>query len=162
MTVLALFTTIALTIFVIESALPPIAPIPGIKLGLANIVTLVVLLQYAPKDALLLLITRILLANIFAGQFLSFSYSLCGGLLCLLAMSLTNKLLCNKYIYITSIIGAVFHNIGQTAAAIFLLGNFSVLIYLPILLISGIITGLFTGLCTHFLRKTLNSKLLSI
>jgi len=158
MVTLALFTTIALTIFVIESALPPIAPIPGIKLGLANIVTLVVLVHYGSKDAFFVLMLRIILASIFAGQIISFAYSLCGGCLCLLSMCICNKLLHNKYIYVTSIIGAIFHNIGQIIIACVLLQSLSIMVYLPILLISSIITGLFTGLCSHFLSPFFSSK----
>ena len=76
MTALAMFSVIALTIFTAESMIGPIVPIPGIKLGLANIVTLLVLILYGPKEALFVLIVRILLGSMFGGQMISFFYSL--------------------------------------------------------------------------------------
>lgn len=147
---LAMFATIALTIFVLESMLPPLAPIPGIKLGLANVITLVLLLCFNEKDALTVLIVRIILASIFAGQMMSFAYSLCGGVLCFIIMSIINRLLLKKYVFITSVFGALAHNVGQILVAIVVTGSLSILLYLPTLLISGVITGLFTGLCAWF------------
>ena len=155
MTLLAMYTTIALTIFVVESAIPPLAPIPGIKLGLANIVTLWLLIYASAKDALVVLLMRILLASIIAGQFASFSYSLCGGLLCFIIMALLHRLFGRGAIIFISIIGAIFHNIGQIAIATVLFDSISVIAYLPALLISGIITGCFTGLCAYFASKRL-------
>ena len=78
LTTLALFSTIALTIFLLESLIPPLVPIPGIKLGLANIVTLILLANGTWRDALVVLMARILLGSIFAGQMMSFFYSLAG------------------------------------------------------------------------------------
>ena len=155
LTTLALFTTIALTIFILESALPPIVPVPGIKLGLANIITLILLLNGTWAEALIVLIMRIVLGSIFAGQMMSFFYSLAGGLLCLLVMALLNRILGKKLIWFTSIMGAIAHNMGQIIVAMAVLGSAYVLYYLPFLLLSGIITGLFTGLCAHYLHKRL-------
>lgn len=155
LTTLAIFTVVALTIFVVESAIPVPVPIPGIKLGLANIVTLLVLLNFRPADALFVLLARILLSAIFAGQAMSLLYSLCGGLLCFIAMCLVNRFLCSKYIFITSVFGALFHNAGQLFVAYLILRNVSVFTYLPFLALSAIITGLFTGLCAHYTQKYL-------
>ena len=118
LTMLALMTTIALVIFVIESAIPPLVPIPGIKLGLANIVTLVLIMNKMPKEASVVLLMRIILASIFAGQMMSFFYSLLGGFFCLGAMLVCQKLVGTKYIWFTSVIGAIFHNVGQLLAAL--------------------------------------------
>ncbi len=153
MTRLALFTAITLIIFTVESALPAPAPIPGIKLGLANIITLVVLQHMSTKDALIVLLMRILLATFFFGQALSLLYSLAGGICCLIIMHFINLLLGGKYIYLTSIAGAIAHNIGQLSTAFLITQVEGVLIYLPFLLISGIVTGLFTGLCAHFTNQ---------
>lgn len=158
MTTLALFTTIALIIFTVESALPALAPIPGIKLGLANIITLFVLKHMGGKDALIVLLMRILLASFFFGQALSLLYSLAGGLCCLLVMYLINKLLHGRYLYLTSIMGAIAHNFGQLTVAYLITKVEGVLVYLPFLLISGIVTGLFTGLCAHFADKYVKSS----
>lgn len=159
MVLLAMFSTIALTIFVIESMLPPLAPIPGIKLGLANVVTLILLICFNEKDALLVLFVRILLGSICAGQLMSFLYSLCGGLLCFLTMALINRLLKKQFIFITSVFGALAHNVGQIAVAIVLTSSLSILVYLPILLISAVLTGLFTGFCAWFAATRLNGIL---
>lgn len=150
---LSMFTVIAVTIFTIESALPALSPIQGIKLGLANIVTLVLLLYYPPKEVLLVLITRILLSSLIGGQMMTFIYSFCGGILCFLAMTGCNWLLGKRYIYLTSIIGAIFHNVGQLLAAFLILRSLGILAYLPILMVSGVLTGLFTGLCAYFFQK---------
>lgn len=117
LTTLALLTTIALTIFVVESAIPTLVPIPGVKLGLANIVTLFVLKRYKFSDAAIVLAMRIILATIFTGQAVSFIYSVSGGFLCLIVMAAVNKLLRGQYIFLTGILGAVSHNAGQILAA---------------------------------------------
>lgn len=149
-TMLGLLTTIALTIFMIESALPALAPIPGIKLGLANIVTLFILIRFQVRDAILVLFIRIILASVFAGQMVSFLYSICGGVLCLAVMALVNRVLDKKFIFLTSVFGAIAHNIGQILAAYFVLGMSGVFVYVPFLIISGVVTGLFTGVICYY------------
>lgn len=149
-TTLALLTTVSLIIFVIESMVPPLIPIAGIKLGLANIITLVVLLNFSPKDACMVTIARITLATIFTGTAISFLYSLLGAALSLATMIIIHKAFAGKYIYITSILGAIAHNIGQLIAAVIMTATPGVIVYFPVLMISGIITGLFTGLCAHY------------
>ncbi len=155
LTTLALFTTLALIIFTVEHALPPLVPIPGIKPGLANIITLVVLQLYPPKDAFLVLTTRILLATLLFGQAMSLLYSLAGGFCCFVVMILFNRLLQKQFLFLTSILGAVFHNLGQLLVAYLLTSVPGVLVYLPFLLLSGILTGLFTGFCAQFTLKYL-------
>lgn len=150
LTLLAIFTTLALIIFTVENMLPTLVPIPGIKLGLANIITLIVLHNYTPKETLVVLLMRILLASFFFGQAVSLLYSLTGGILCFLTMLLSHKLLQGHFLFLISITGAVFHNLGQILIAWLLTEVPGVLVYLPFLLISGILTGLFTGLCAHF------------
>lgn len=149
-TLLGFYTALALILFMVESALPALTPLPFIKLGLANVVTLIVLVLYSPKDALLVFLMRIFLASVFAGQMVYMIYSFSGGILCFLADYLINKILKGKYIYITSIFGAVFHNIGQLMAAVFLVGT-GILPYFPYMMIAGIITGLFTGILANML-----------
>lgn len=153
LTALALLTTISLTIFLLEGMLPPLVPIPGIKLGLANIVTLIVLVWFCAKDAVLVTITRVLLGFFFAGTVMSLTYSLLGSFLSLTIMVILHHFLGKKYIYITSIAGAIFHNIGQILAAVLFTSTPYLVSYLPLLMISGIVTGLFTGLCAYFLWK---------
>ncbi len=155
LTFLAMFTTLALIIFTIESAIPPLVPIPGIKLGLANIITLVLLMNSSLSDALWVLLTRILLASFFFGQALSLLYSLAGGLCCLLVMYLINRLLQGHFIFLTSIVGAMFHNLGQLSVAYLVVRTTGVISYLPFLMLSGVLTGLFTGLCAYFIQRFL-------
>ena len=155
LTNLALFTALAMIIFAVESAIPPVIPIPGIKLGLANIITLVLLRSCSAADTLLVLLMRIFLSAFLFGQAMSLLYSLAGGLLCFAAMFLINRLLKGHYIYLTGILGGIFHNLGQLAVAWLITRTPGVLAYLPFLMLSGILTGLFTGLCAHFMQKYL-------
>ena len=159
LTLLALFTTLAMAIYYVESLLPTLVPIPGIKLGLANIITLFVLKNFSPKEAFLVLLARILLVSFAFGQFISLFYSLIGGIFCLLAMWLINRLLKGGFLFLTSIFGALFHNIGQLCVAILLTQSLAVLSYLPFFVLSANITGLFTGLCAHFAQKYLGKFL---
>ena len=145
----------ALALYAVESALPPIVPIPGIKLGLSNIITLVVLWKYSAKDAFFVLLVRILLATMFFGQAMSLLYSLSGGILCLFAMLLVKLLLHGNYLFLASMTGAVFHNLGQIGVAFLLTSVPAVLVYLPFLLLSGLVTGLFIGLCARFTLRFL-------
>lgn len=150
---LALFATIALTIFVIEAQIPVPVPIPGVKLGLANVITMIVLTKFRVRDALAVLLVRILLGTMFTGQVVSMIYSLCGGLLCFGAMAICIKIFKGKNLWFVSIIGAIFHNLGQIAAAIVVMQSVSVITYLPFLLVTGCITGLFTGFVAIWVIK---------
>ncbi len=155
LTSLSLLAALSLAIYAAESAIPPLVPIPGIKLGLANIITLVVLKEYAPPEAFCVLSVRILLSGLLFGQAVSLLYSLAGGVLCLLSMSLACRLLDGHYLPLISILGAVFHNLGQILTALLLTAVPGVVAYLPFLILSGIVTGLFTGACARFTLRIL-------
>lgn len=150
LTNMALLTALALIIFVVEAQLPPLAPIPGIKLGLANIITVYAMFRLGPKDTIMILLARIFLGSLFAGQLMTMIYSLSGGLLCYLVMLALRRLLTIRQIWVASVFGAIAHNIGQIIAAILVASTPALIIYLPVLLISGILTGIFTGLCAQF------------
>ena len=137
---MALLTALALIIFTLESFIPVPLPIPGIKLGLANIITLYAVWTLRPQEALCILLVRIVLGSIFTGQLTAFCYSLAGGLCCFFLTVLLQKLLNAHQIWISSIAGAIAHNIGQITAAIP-----ELIAYLPVLLFSSMITGAFTG-----------------
>ncbi len=156
---LALLTTIALILFTVEAQLPPLVPIPGVKLGLANIVTVYAMFRYGPRDALLILLARVFLGSVFAGAMMAFLFSLCGGLLCWLIMIPLRRILTEKQIWVCGVIGAVFHNIGQIIVCVGIYRTTAVLVYLPVLMLSGILTGLFTGFAAYFLLKWLNGRL---
>lgn len=155
-TTVALFTTIALIIFVVEAQIPALIPIPGVKLGLANIVTIYTMFRLGPRDTLLVLLGRVILGAVFAGQVMALIYSLSGGLLCYALMLLLRKIVTENQIFVCGVLGGVAHNLGQMAAAIAVVQTPSLIVYLPIMLVSGIITGAFTGLCAQYLLKHMN------
>lgn len=146
----AVLASLALIIFVIEAQIPAIAAVPGIKLGLSNIITLVSLVLLGKKEALAILMIRITLGNILCGQMASFAYSLTGGLFCYAAMILMLRLLTIRKLWAISITGAIAHNAGQLLTAFVLTNTKEVFWYAPLLCISAILTGLFTGLCAQY------------
>ncbi len=161
LTQLSLLTTVALIIFVIEANIPPLTSVPGVKMGLANIVTLSVFYLYGRKDALLVLLVRVVLGAFASGQIMTLPYSLSGGLLCFVVCALLFPFFPLKRLWLLSVIGAVFHNIGQISTAIIITGTPEIIWYLPVLLVSGMISGFFTGHVAQYLLlhlKKINSK----
>ncbi len=156
---LALLTTVALILFTVEAQIPPLVPVPGVKLGLANIVTVYAMFRYGPRDALLILLARVFLGSVFAGAMMAFLFSLCGGLLCWLIMIPLRRILTEQQLWVCGVIGAVAHNIGQIVVCVAIYRTTAVLVYLPVLMLSGIVTGLFTGLVAQFLLKHLKGRL---
>ena len=157
LTHLSLLATIALIIFIVEAQLPPLTAVPGVKMGLANIVTLTVLYLYRPRDTLAVLIVRVVLGSIFSGQMTTLFFSLGGGLLCFAVCVLLQRFFPLRRLWMLSMIGAVFHNIGQIIIAIVVTSTPEIVWYLPVLLLSGLISGCFTGLAaqyflTHFIK----------
>ena len=143
LTLMSMLLALALVIFVIEAALPPLTSVPGIKMGLANIITLIALAWLGRKEAFTILILRIILGAVFTGNMMSIIYSLSGGLLCFIVMSaIMGKI---KRVWAVSVCGAIAHNIAQIIAAVAVTGVVQVAMYLPVLVISGAVTGIFTG-----------------
>lgn len=157
-TKMALLTAAALILFTVEAQIPAPVPIPGIKLGLANIITVYAMFALGPVDTLCILLVRVFLGSVFSGAMVTLLYSLAGGLLCYLIMLLLRRLLTQRQIWVCGVIGAVFHNLGQTFVAIALFRSLSVAVYLPALMLSGMITGLFTGLCAQLLIRRLDGR----
>lgn len=149
LTRMALLTAIALTIFVLEAQIPVPIPVPGIKLGLANVVTVAALYWMGPGPALAILLVRVVLGGLATGQVAAIFYSLSGGVLSWLVMLPMRRLVTRRQIWVLSIVAAMFHNVGQILAAMVLTGTPSIVVYLPVLLLSGIVTGLFTGICAQ-------------
>ena len=150
LTRMGLLTALALIIFSIEAQIPPPVPIPGVKLGLSNIITVYAMFCLGPKDTLLILLVRIFLGSIFTGQMMALAFSFCGGMLCYLVMLLMRHIVTENQIWVCSVVGAIAHNAGQIIAAIITTNTPGLVVYLPILLISGIAAGLFTGLVAQF------------
>ena len=154
LTITAVLSALSLGIFVLESQIPPLIPVYGVKLGLANVVTLYTKATLGTRAALAVLFIKIFLGNFFAGSAVSLIYSIFGGVLCFSAEILMFKLVTKKQMWAVSITGAIFHNIGQIIAAIILMGTEKILWYLTILIPVGIVTGTFTGLCATYTLKT--------
>ena len=152
---LAILTAIALTIFVVEAQFPLPVPVPGMKLGLSNIVTLFALSVFGWKEALAILLVRVFLGNLITGQMMSLFYSLAGGLLSFACMALILRILKKDQLWVAGVIGGITHNIGQTAVAVFVTRTPALLAYLPVLILCGILTGALTGLAAQLLIQKL-------
>lgn len=145
---------LALGLNFVERFLPLqlVIPLPGIKLGLANTVTLVALYLFQTKYAFLILIPRCIFGAIFGGGITGFLFSLCGGLLALFTMVLAKKIPIFS-IYGVSVLGAAAHSIGQILMSMVLMHSPYIAGYLPYLLIVSIFTGLLIGsICAGILR----------
>ncbi|MGN0976930.1 MAG: Gx transporter family protein [Faecousia sp.] len=151
MTLLALLSAIALTIFMVEAQIPALVPIPGVKLGLANIVTVFTVFALGAKEGVLVLFIRIFLGAVFAGNFSTILYSAAGGISAIGVTILLRKVLTKKQLWVAGCLGAIAHSIGQMAMAIALTGTPSLAVYLPVMIAVSIVTGAFTGLCAQFL-----------
>ena len=154
----AILTALALAAFTIEAAIPPLTPIYGIKLGIANVFTLFALYALGTRQAAAVLFLRIVLGSIFTGQLVSFIYSLTGGVLSFVLMILLKRFFSVKQVWVLSALCAVMHNVGQLAAAVLMTGTVQILYYLPVLVIAGIIAGTFTGLCAQLVLMRLKKQ----
>lgn len=152
---LALLTAVALTIFVVEAQFPLPVPVPGMKLGLSNIVTLFALSVFGWKEALAVVLVRIFLGNLITGQMMSLLYSLAGGLLSFVCMALVLRILKQNQLWVAGVIGGIAHNFGQMAVAVLVTRTPALLAYFPVLILCGIVTGALTGLCAQLLHQKL-------
>ena len=144
------FTALALIFSYVETLIPFQIGIPGVKLGLANLIVVVALYKMGGKDALLLSVTRIVLSGfIFANLFLS------------LAVMVILKKRGSFSVFGVSMAGGVFHNVGQLIVAMLVVETFSVAYYVPVLLIAGVITGFIIGVVANEMLKRLGSIVLS-
>ncbi len=157
LTYMAVLITFAVVIHTVEAALPLPMPVPGVRLGLANIITLLTIALYGVRSGLLVAVLRTLLGSFFTGTFLSFGFwlSLSGGVLSCLVMALGMLLVKRGVISLlsVSVLGAASHNLGQVAVASLIVANFTLLRgYYPLLLLLAVPTGFFTGLAAHYLE----------
>ena len=156
---MALLTSISLVIWVIEAQIPAPVPVPGIKLGLASVITLTAMVLLGRKEALVILVMRVVLASLFAGSFSAILFSLAGGLLSWAVMALVLNRFPRNLLWVVSVLGAIAHNAGQLLAAIFVTRTPSLLAYGPVLLAAAILTGVFTGAASQALTKALGTRL---
>ena len=157
--VFGVFTSLALILSYVELLIPINFGIPGMKLGLANLLVVILLYKGCPRDALLLSVIRILLSGLIFGNMFSIFYSLGGGLLSLAVMVFLKKT--GQFTVAgISIGGGASHNVGQLLVAMFVVQTYQVGYYLPVLLIAGVITGAVIGiLSAEVLKRTQSIRL---
>lgn len=149
----ALLTAVSLILFTIEAQIPYPFPVPGIKLGLANVVTVYAVYTLSAREASLILLARILIAGLFAGNGMAMIYSLSGGVLCIAGMLLLRKVISEDNMWLAGVFGAMLHNTGQLAAAVAVTQTAAVLWYAPFLLLAGCMAGAFTGAVAQLVAK---------
>ena len=159
--ILSLSVAFAMLLSYVESITPPIVPLPGVKLGLANVATVFVMTALGKRAALLVSIVRIALTSMLFGSPVSAFYSLLGALLSFAVMILLLYIPAFSLIGV-SVGGGVFHNVGQIIAASIILGGGEVFIYLPPLIISGVVAGTFVGILSAFVLRRLRGYINNI
>ena len=155
MALLGVLTAAAIVIAILESFIPSIG-IPGVKLGLANIVILIILYELGVIEAVIVNLLRVLVVGFVRGTFLSMGFlmSLTGAVFSLGIMIIFYLLIKKFSIIGVSVIGAVFHVFGQILIAMLFLGTAYIVLYLPFIAISAIITGVFVGIVAKLIIRT--------
>lgn len=145
---LGLFLALALICSYIESLIPFHFGIPGIKLGLTNIVVILMLYVMGAKEALIISVLRIFLAGLLFGNMFSILYSLAGGLLSFFCMAVLKRIGKFKIISISAV-GGITHNLGQIFIAAIVVENINLFYYYPVLLLAGVVTGVLIGIAAQ-------------
>lgn len=145
-------TALAMIFSYIESVIPVPIPVPGIKLGVANIAVITILYVLGVKEAIVINLLRIVLTSLLFGNVNSFLFSISGA-----ALSLTIMIIMKKLDFFSciggSVCGGVMHNIGQIIAAVFIMGSEAIVFYLPVLIVSGVFTGVVIGVVSGIVAK---------
>lgn len=158
LTALSLSVALAMILSFIESQIPPFVAIPGVKIGLANIVTVFLIYSYGWREAGCVSFIRVILSTLLFGSFVSLLYSVCGALLSFAVMLVLKKT--NLFSVIgVSVAGGVFHNAGQIVCACLIMENAAIASYLPFLIISGTIAGVAVGILSGILTQKLKTKI---
>jgi len=154
---LALLVSIGLVLAIIESTLPPLLPLPGAKLGLANIATVIALYLFGPRMALEVTVIRAVLGGLLRGSVVGLVLSFAGGVVSTLVMIALYVLL-DDYLSIigVSVAGAVTHNLTQLAAAYLFVQHTALFYYTPYLMLVAIPTGLFVGYASRTVADSLS------
>lgn len=155
MALLGVLTAGAIVIAILESFIPSIG-IPGVKLGLANIVILIILYELGIVEAVIVNLLRVLVVGLVRGTFLGMGFfmSLTGAVFSLGVMILFYLLIKKFSVIGVSVIGSIFHVGGQILIAMIYLGTAYIVLYLPVLAISAIITGVFVGIIAQLIIRT--------
>ena len=157
---MGLLVALSMILSYVESLIPAFVAVPGVKVGLANIVVIFALYTLGPIEALIVSLLRVILSSFLFGSVLSLLYSLSGALLSLGGMILMKKL---KIFSTTavSVTGGVLHNVGQILVACLVLETDVLLYYLPVLILSGVITGAVIGIIASLVIKRLENNIRS-
>lgn len=163
----ALFICIAAVLSAVETWLPPICPLPGVRVGLGNIVTMFMLYiggRWSSGETMVVVILRCFVAAFITGAVMNLFYGVMGGICALGTMLLLRRVLPQKnrenWLPLVGVGGALAHIAGQMLTAVIIYNNFFVLAYAPILAASAIIGGAFTGFCTLLMLKKLSPNVL--
>lgn len=152
---IALLTALSLILFILEGFLPLPLPVPGAKLGLAAIVTLIALDTMSTRDAALMLTLRIVLASAFGGGLAPMLYSLAGGAASFAAMALLKR--CTQFSIVgISAAGGFLHNMAQLLVAAAVLETTALFVYAPVLGIVGILTGILIGITAQIILQKIS------
>lgn len=152
---MALLTAAALAIFVLEGQIPSPVPVPGVKLGLANIITLTAMCILGRREAGAVLLVRVLMGAVFAGSPSALLYSAAGGAFAYIVMCALVGAFGEGRLWIVSALAGVAHNAGQLLACALIVKTPGIFAYAPVLAASGIITGVFTGVAAQYLIRAL-------
>lgn len=156
LTVLALFSAVAIIFSYIEAILPPIwAAIPGIKVGLSNIVTVALLYKFSLKEAAIVAFIRIIIIALLFGNVMTLIYSIAGFVLSVTIMAILKRTSLFSTVGV-SIAGGVFHNLGQIIVAMILLQTKEIGYYMIVLAITGTVAGILIGIAGNFMLKYSN------
>ncbi len=152
---LGVLTSVALVLSYLEALLPPISTaVPGIKMGLPNIIIIFILYKFGLKDAVIVSFIRVFIVALLFGNVMTLSYSVAGAVLSLVLMTLFKKI--NLFSQIgVSIIGGISHNLGQILVAIFLFDTIQIGYYMIVLSVTGTIAGVLIGIISSILVKKL-------
>lgn len=151
-TELGMLLAISLVLSYLETLLPVMVAVPGVKIGLANIITMVLLYNRNLRGTFLFMVIRVVLAGFLFSGVSGILYSLAGGMCCISIMSILKRFSIFSVMGV-SMAGAVFHNIGQILVAVLVMENMHILYYLPVLCVSGTLSGLLIGYITYFIVK---------
>jgi len=158
-TQLGMLLALALVLSYLETLIPIMVAVPGVKIGLANIITIFLLYRMNSRSTFLFMSVRVVLSGLLFSGVSGILFSFSGGVFCILIMSLLKRFSVFSILGV-SMAGAIFHNIGQIIIAVFVMENIHIAYYLPVLCVFGTLSGLLTGYLSYNIMKRYN-KLIS-
>ena len=161
LTLLAMSVALSMILSFVESQIPPLAAVPGIKIGLANIVTVFLIYTLGSKEAACVSLIRVALSSLLFGTALTFMYSLAGAVLSFLFMIIFKKIGIFSTVGV-SVIGGVMHNAAQIAVACIVMETAALSLYLPPLIVSGVVAGVAVGVIAGIVSTRLSDKIKKI